>query len=194
MSREGSDAKARLFVGVKAEAAAVLQSVMARLGRLGDAVRVVRREQLHVTLKFLGDIDEALAPEFAERLSRSYAAAEAFDWTLRGIGAFPSPARPSVVWAGAEDGGRFVSLAEAAEEACESLGFAREARPFHPHVTLARVKFRPPPSLRELIAEEASTVFSPQRAEEVILFRSELGRGGSVYTPVHVVKLCEPSA
>lgn len=193
MSGGGSISSVRLFVGVTAEPGPALDEVMNALGRLGDAVRVVRREQLHVTLKFLGDADEPLVPEIAERLSRSYAAAKAFDWRLRGIGAFPSLARPSVVWAGAEDGGRFASLAEAAERSCEPLGFPREGRVFRPHVTVARIKFRPPPALKRLIETEAVVDFGPQRAKEVVLFRSELGRVGPVHTPVHVVLLSEPS-
>jgi len=193
MSSDGSNANARIFVGVKVTATADLDTVMAKLNGLGDSVRVVRREQLHVTLNFLGDTEESLIPVIVEGLKRACAGIGAFDWTLHGIGAFPSSRRPSVVWAGAEDGRCFASLAEAVQKAVEPLGFTRESRAFHPHVTVARVKFRPPPELKKLIDTEAETVFGPQCAEEVILFRSELGRRGPVYTPLGIVKLSETS-
>jgi 2'-5' RNA ligase len=179
----------RLFVGVKARSSPALAAGLERLSDMGKAVRPVREDQLHLTLKFLGDVEKSLVPAIAEGMTRAVASADAFDWALRGTGAFPSSARPSVIWAGADAGDRFASLAEQIESACEPLGFPRETRPFRAHVTLARVRFRPPPALAEWLHETADAEFGPQRAEEVVLFRSELGPGGSVYTPVHVVKL-----
>lgn len=178
-----------LFVGVKARTSPALAAVLTRLGGMGRAVRPVRDDQLHVTLKFLGDVEGALVPAIAERMTGIAATAAAFDWALRGAGAFPTVARPSVVWAGADAADRFASLAKGIESACEPLGFPREKRPFRPHVTLARIKFRPPPALGEWLRETAERDFGEQRAEEVVLFRSELSAGGSVYTPVHAVKL-----
>lgn len=179
----------RLFVGVKAQSGPAVASALARLGEMGNAVRPVRDDQLHVTLKFLGDVEEQLIPEIAEQTSRALEETSAFEWTLRGTGVFPSASRPSVVWAGTDASEPFTSLAEQIESACEPLGFPRESRPFRPHVTLARIKFRPPPELATWLRETAQTEFGPQRAEEVILFQSILAPRGSVYTPLHVVKL-----
>lgn len=179
----------RLFVGIKAQSGPAVASALARLGEMGKAVRPVREDQLHVTLKFLGDVDELLVPAIAEELSRALDGTPAFDWILRGTGAFPSASRPSVVWAGADAAAPFASLAEQIESACEPLGFPRERRPFHPHVTLARIKFRPPPELATWLRETSQIEFAPQRAEEVTLFQSNLAPGGSIYTPLHIVKL-----
>jgi 2'-5' RNA ligase len=179
----------RTFVGVKIDPTPGLRDVLRSLEEMGKAVRPVREDQLHVTLKFLADTNADIVPRLAEDLTRELAGTGAFDWNLRGTGAFPSPARPSVVWAGGDDNQRFRSLAERVERAAAVHGFAREARAFHPHVTLARIKFRPPFALGELLRETASQEFGRQRAAEVVLYRSELGRGGSVYMPLHVVTL-----
>lgn len=192
MTKAGKDASRtlRIFAAVTIRTSPSLRGVLSRLARMGKAVRAVRDDQLHVTLKFYGDAAKEVVPPLSEELTRTAAQATPFDWSLRGVGAFPSPARPSVVWAGAaDDDGRLSELAESIERFSERLGFSREARPFHPHVTLARVKFRPPPELGELLRESAEQEFGPQRAEEIILYRSELGPGGSVYTPLHVARL-----
>lgn len=179
----------RTFIGVKIDVTPGLRDVLRALGTMGKAVRPVREDQLHVTLKFLGDTAAGLVPSLAEDLTRELAGIGAFDWNLRGTGAFPSTARPSVVWAGSKDDAGLRSLAERVERAAAAHGFASGARAFHPHVTLARIKFRPPPALGESLRETASQEFGRQQATEVILYRSELGPGGSVYTPLHVVKL-----
>lgn len=179
----------RLFVGVRIRSSPAVRSLLARLGGLGNAVRPTREEQLHVTLKFLGDTADDVISPLKEGMTESLDGSAAFDWNLRGVGVFPTAARPSVVWIGADDAGPFASLAERIESAASQFGFPREGRKYHPHVTVARVKFRPPKELVELLRDSAEAEFGPQRAEEVVLFRSELGRGGSVYTPLHVVKM-----
>ena len=179
----------RLFVGVRIRSSPAVRSLLSRLGGMGNAVRPTREEQLHVTLKFLGDTAEDVVDPLRDAMTDVLDGSAAFDWNLRGVGAFPTAARPSVAWIGADDAGRFASLAERIESAASRFGFQREGRKYHPHVTVARVKFRPPQELAWLLRDSADAEFGPQRAEEVVLFRSDLGRGGSVYTPLHVVGL-----
>ena len=111
-------------------------------------MRPVRAQNLHVTLKFYGDIDEAQAAELAKGCDEIAARTSPFKWTISGTGAFPTIARPSVIWAGARDAEPLVQLANAVEHLSEQLGFARERRPFHPHVTVARIRCRPPDDLK----------------------------------------------
>ncbi|HEX6987765.1 MAG TPA: RNA 2',3'-cyclic phosphodiesterase [Planctomycetaceae bacterium] len=186
---DGPAGTIRAFAAVTIRTTPPLLTLLSKLGGMGKAVRAVRADQLHVTLKFFGDVDESLIPSMTAGLDRVAADGEPFGWSLRGTGAFPSPARPSVVWAGVEDAGRFAALAEGVERFSEALGFAREPKAFHPHVTLARVKFRPPPSLGDLLRETAGEEFGPQRAEGIVLYRSDLGPGGSAYTVLHVARL-----
>ena len=105
------------------------------------------------------------------------------------MGTFPGPSRPKVIWAAVEDGGRFAGLVSDIERFSEPMGFPREPRPFTPHVTLARVKFRPPGPLAELLRDAVATPFGSQRTDAIVLMRSELTPGGSRYSPLHVVRL-----
>ena len=168
---------------------ASLDRILSRLESMGKSIRPVRRDHLHVTLKFFGNVEQSAVAALCRSLDEVISAREAFNWSLFGTGAFPSPARPSVVWAGAVDQDGFADLAAEIESRGEALGFVREGRPFHAHVTLARIKFRPPDELAALLRETAEIDFGPQRAKEVVLFQSTLGRSGSTYTPLHVAKL-----
>lgn len=178
----------RLFVAAAIRTHPALDAVRARLNALGRAVRPVAASQLHLTLKFYGNVADEVIPELAERLDAVTADRKPFDWRLRGTGAFPTPQRPSVVWAAAEDAGRFTDLAHAIEQFSIAFGFPRERRPFTAHVTLARIKFRPPPELAELLQETRTHDFGPQRSEALILMQSERGPRGSIYTPLHTAR------
>jgi RNA 2',3'-cyclic 3'-phosphodiesterase len=183
------DEAIRVFAAVVARSTPALEALCARLRALGKAVRAVSADHLHVTLKFYGDVSRDAVPGLADTLERVASEVVPFDWSLCGTGAFPSAARRSVIWAGTKQTQQFAALADAIEAESEMLGFAREARRFHPHITLARVRFRPPAELGELLCETAAQEFGPQRAEEIVLFRSVLGSGGSVYSPLHVARL-----
>ncbi len=146
------------------------------------AVAWVAPANLHVTLKFLGQIDEARAPAVADALRSASARHRAFDLALRGLGAFPSPTRPRVLWAGLEDdAGALAALAAAIDACCGELGFPRETRPFAAHVTLGRV--REPtrrPQLGEALARPVD--FGRVAVARVSLMRSELSPRGARYS------------
>lgn len=100
----------------------------------------VRPEGLHLTLKFLGDVEDARVGDVAETLRRVAAGHLAVRVAVGGVGAFPSLARPRVVWAGVEATPRLELLQHDVEASCASLGFELEGRAFRPHVTLGRVR------------------------------------------------------
>ena len=93
----------RTFIAVHLHAGAALRAVLASLADMGPAVRPVAADGLHVTLKFLGDTDAALIPAVAGAIRECVAGQGPFELRLTGLGAFPHPGRPSVVWAGIED-------------------------------------------------------------------------------------------
>ena len=108
---------------------------------IGDGVRWVRPEGVHLTLKFLGDIDADSVPAISDGLDRCAASAAPFDLFLEGVGVFPNARRPRVVWIGL--GGALeplLALQHSIDRELEGLGFARERRPFTPHLTLGRVR------------------------------------------------------
>lgn len=118
---------------------AVPQGGAGRFWRRG--LSPVPPENLHVTVRFLGDVDEERLPEVLGALRTGVAAVPPGPAEVSGVGAFPTPARPRVVWCGVTDtAGTLTRLEGAARDALLPLGFPPEDRPYHPHVTLARVR------------------------------------------------------
>jgi len=111
---------------------------------------------------------------------------EPFDFEVAMLGTFPPRGAPRVVWAGIEDaGGGLTRLHKGLERGLQALGFEREKRAFHPHLTLGRVKERRGTErLRALIEHEAATRFGTQRVEGLVLLQSVLSPKGPTYTPL----------
>ena len=140
-----------------------------------------RREALHLTLHFIGDVPEAVARAYQRALSQ--VDVSAFDLRIQGVGQFPIDDRPRVIWAGLQNTAGLRALYEAVGQALESEGFIRERRRFHPHITLMR--FRKP--LRRGLASKwlaAHLDFhtEPIRVDDFVLFESELKPSGAEYT------------
>ena len=144
-----------------------------------------RPEKLHITLKFLGDVEPARVEALSGAAGRVVANLEPFELTIGGPGSFPPHGPPRVLWLGIVDAsGGLALMQRALETECAAAGFPRERRPFEPHLTLARV--RPPQAARELAAAHRETPFEPRRfkVSELVVMLSELGPGGSRYTPL----------
>jgi 2'-5' RNA ligase len=144
-----------------------------------------RPEKLHITLKFLGDIEQARVAVLSDAAARAVAGVEPFELTIDEPGSFPPHGQPRVLWLGIVDAtGKLAFMQSALETECAAVGFPRESRAFKPHLTLARM--RSPHGARELAAAHRETPFEPQRfkVSELIVMLSELGPGGSRYTPL----------
>jgi 2'-5' RNA ligase len=144
-----------------------------------------RPEGLHITLKFVGEVEAARA----EALSRAAeAAAEGFApfrLSIEESGTFPPRGAARVLWLGVKDAsGQLARLQRRLEQECDSAGFPREPRAFKPHLTLARL--RTPKDAHALSEAHRHTPFGPYHfgASELLVIRSELGPGGSRYTPL----------
>ncbi|MDH3261671.1 MAG: RNA 2',3'-cyclic phosphodiesterase [Acidimicrobiia bacterium] len=140
----------------------------------------------HLTLRFLGPCDDAAY----DRLLAGLAEAELggpFAITFGGLGAFPRPARATVLWLAIDGGaGRLEQLAARSEDAAQQAGFAPEDRPFHSHLTLSRI--RPHQDLRPLIEQVDSFPMSLP-VDRLIVYRSHLGRGGARYEELESFEL-----
>jgi 2'-5' RNA ligase len=154
----------------------------------GDGVRWVRPEALHVTLRFLGDIDPARAAPLARRARLEVARLGPFALRLGRAELFPTPRRPRVVALGLEPAAPLEALAAAVERAVVAEGFAPEERAFRAHLTLGRVRDRRFPSVAG--AKLAAAEFA---VEEAVLFRSELQPAGPRYTPLERIPLAGAS-
>jgi 2'-5' RNA ligase len=174
---------------LRAALGAVQQSLKQELGRLarGRDIRVqwVRPEAMHLTLKFLGDIDEARIDAIGTAVAQIAGAHDRMTIPVAGLGAFPDARAPRVLWAGLRDGGAVVRCAADLDEALGRLDFAREARPFSPHLTLARIKDGARDIGRALT--EAGVLAAPaaigtMTVHALALMRSDLRPSGSIYT------------
>jgi 2'-5' RNA ligase len=117
-----------------------MASVQSELRSPGADVRWEKPEKFHMTLKFLGETPEALIPRIIAALQETARSVTPFDIEYRDVGAFPSLTKPRVLWIGVGDGGPAVTaLQQGLEDDLARIGLAKEARPFHPHVTLGRV-------------------------------------------------------
>jgi 2'-5' RNA ligase len=186
----------RLFVGARvsvavANALAGCAETLARRARDagGDGprsdLRWVAPINYHVTLAFLGWTGLETIGRVCDALAAAAAGESRMTFRTSRLGAFPSLDHASVLWAGIEDGAGLTGLARSVGEAMAGLGFARDKRPFHPHVTLARLRF--PRAIREIVLPMAEQMFGDTRIDGMTLFESETKPTGSVYREVQKI-------
>jgi RNA 2',3'-cyclic 3'-phosphodiesterase len=191
---EGGRESWRVFCAV-ALPEGVRAAASAHVARLREAFPGVRAswerpEKMHLTLKFLGEIEVGRVEDLKAAAARAAESCRPFELTLSGAGAFPPHGPPRVLWLGIEDlSGDLARLHGRLEEECAAAGFARESRPFRPHLTLARP--REPRDARQLAATHREADFPPQTfsVSELLIIRSQLGPGGSRYTPISSLRL-----
>jgi 2'-5' RNA ligase len=155
------------------------------------AVKWVRPDGIHLTLKFLGDVADPQAPDLAAALGEAVHGARPIPLVVRGAGAFPDPERPRVFWAGVEPEPALELLQDRVERVFAPLGFPTEARAFRPHLTWGRTGRRARPHdvagaarvLPELHVEATAVV------DGVDLIESVLQDQGAVYHRVHRERL-----
>lgn len=171
----------RIFIAldIPAEIRAGLTSYMERARALAPEARWARVEGLHVTLKFIGHVDDAAVEKIKAALTPIKAAP--FEVKFAGVGFFPNPNAGRVFWAGVDGGDSLPKLASTIDAAMEKLGIARETKPYHPHLTLARTSSRPLRGLKPLL-EEPPPQFGTMTAREFFLYQSQPQKGGSKYT------------
>ncbi|MBI5302593.1 MAG: RNA 2',3'-cyclic phosphodiesterase [Chloroflexi bacterium] len=181
----------RTFIAIELDDATrrALGEAQARLkrDRAASYVRWVAPENVHVTLKFLGEVAAERVPELQNAAARACGGIAPFALTITGAGAFPNTRRPNNVWIGVEgDVAALERLAQRVEDACAALGYAREERPFTAHLTLGRVKRDASPSDRQFVGKmiEQAQVgkLGVLRVTCVSVMRSELRPGGSAYS------------
>jgi 2'-5' RNA ligase len=176
----------RLFVAleippaVRENLAALIKSLCA----VSPQTRWVRSENLHVTLKFIGEVPETKLASIRGALA-GVRSEQPVVLDFQGLGFFPNEKHPRVLWAGIEASPNLKTLAGDIDGATEKLGIPREQRPFSPHLTLARFEPpRMPETLRAAIQENAERDFGSLRTSQFHLIESKLKRSGAEYTTV----------
>jgi 2'-5' RNA ligase len=164
-----------------------------RAGPLGRVPRWVHLDNLHLTVRFLGDTPSDLVPDVAHAVLDAFTGLRAFDVELAGAGMFPGPRKPRALWLGIERGADGMgALADALHGPLEPLGWPRDERPYRPHLTVARLDASAP---AQGIAAAAALVAAATgwrtgfRADRVVLYRSHLGGGPPRHEPVVEVVL-----
>ena len=164
---------------------------IADLKSAGADVKWVETGNLHLTLKFLGEITKPQAAQLKEALMQTAAGLSSFTLRIEGIGAFPRTTSPRVIWLGVREGEKsLAALAERVEETCVGLGFKKGERPFSAHLTIGRVRSRErlAPLIKRLqLAEFCAT--EPAPVEKITLFQSLLSPKGSSYVSLAEIRL-----
>ncbi len=154
-------------------------------------VRWCSENQLHVTLKFLGEVRPEQLPQVCEAARTASAQVQPFVLRIKGLGGFPNPRSPRVLWCGVEDPtGSCRRWVELAEPLFDELGFPPEGRAFTPHITLGRS--RGPGGngiLRDILATAPPLETEPMTVERVVVFESHLLPTGARYNPLATLAL-----
>lgn len=166
----------RLFVGIE-----LPETVRLRLSMIGGPLpgaKWIEAEDMHITLRFAGDIGNDVATELADFLAEIDA--EPFQVRIADLGAFGGR-DPRVVWAGVEGGEPLAQLQRGVERACRSAGLEPEARAFHPHVTLARLRGTSADQVARFLGSRARLETEPFTVERFVLYSSKPRVGGGPY-------------
>jgi 2'-5' RNA ligase len=173
------------------------EAVMARLSTPAVSVKWVEPYQMHLTLRFLGEVEDTSIPEVCRVVTESVAGFVSFSARCGGVGAFPDPRRPRTIWMGVCEGqDQLCRLQGAIDDRLRASGYPKEGRRFHPHLTLGRVR-RGGRGLRELgarIEQEAATEGGLLPVRKVLVLSSELRPEGPVYSPLARVPLADPGS
>ncbi len=168
----------RLFVAI-----ALPEDLRTRLTRLQQGVpaaRWVDPDNLHLTLRFIGEADGGQARDLDAALTQ--VRATRFEVTLAGIGRFGQGRKARALWVGAAPAPELDRLQRRVEQAVRGAGFAPEGRKFKPHVTLARFKGDPGPRLHDYLAHHAAFRAESFEAREFVLYSSLLAQAGAIHT------------
>lgn len=173
----------RLFVGIRipGDIAEKICGLTAKLAKKVKEAKTVKPENLHITLKFLGEVEEEQLAGVGDVLGGAARNFKPFDITIGGVGGFPEGKKIRVLWVGADSGGRLRLLNREIENKIEALGFSPDRR-FKEHITIARFKTTPCLAVIDgLKASHIETIFGVMRADHIELIKSTLTSAGPVY-------------
>jgi 2'-5' RNA ligase len=182
----------RAFIGIAIDPETIkkISAAIAELTPRIDAVRWVAPTNFHVTLKFLGEVEETKLQLIAQALRRDLSPFPRFSINAKGLGVFPTARRPRILWVGLVGNG-LVALAAKVETALLPLGIAPEKRAFEPHLTVGR--WRQLSMVKKNLADELERwkdfEFGPSKVDEVILIQSVLKPEGATYKYLATVPL-----
>jgi len=174
----------RLFVAIRIDPNPKMEEVIENLGNF-PSTKTVRKENLHINLKFLGDVEEKQIEE-SKKILKELRDFKPFKVKLEGIGAFPSKEYIKVIWIGVKSS-KIEEIAEEIEIKYAERGFKKRKRNYVPHVTLARVKNKPKQDIKKVF-EKYDKKYKEIEVKEIELIESELTPKGPIYKTVEKIK------
>jgi 2'-5' RNA ligase len=184
----------RIFIAIEisAEARNEANSYLENLKKDFGDLRVgwERAEKLHLTLKFIGDVEESQLSKVIESVEKTAVKFEKFNISLEGTGVFPKPKNARILWIGFKDKGNYLlKIFEILEAELNKIGFAKESKRFHPHLTIARLK--EPEKARKLVEKHLNESFEEIEFEvsEITIYESQLLPTGSKYQKIKSIPL-----
>jgi 2'-5' RNA ligase len=184
----------RSFIAIDIPGAirASFDGIARKLGADSRGIRWVHAENIHLTLKFLGDVRDDVVPALKERIMLIGKHHLPFTVDIRGTGAFPNFRSPNVLWVGIVTSEKLEALFREIDISLSEIGFKKEDRGFSPHLTIGRVRDKRDidPVVKEL-ATYKDTFFGTIEVREILLMKSVLKPSGAEYSEVAVIKLGE---
>lgn len=182
----------RIFIAIELSESIrnALAQIQSHLKYAGADVKWVEKDNIHLTLKFLGEVTEEKIEKIKSALDQIASKTKPFEISLKDIGAFPKIDYPRVIWVGLDKSANESKiLAENIDEALSKIGFQKESRPFAAHLTIGRVRSpKNKDALKEKILSAANSqlpITNSQLISSIILFQSTLTPKGSIYTKLH---------
>lgn len=177
----------RSFIAVELpeEMSKRIYSIVSEASKAGGNIKWVEERNLHLTLKFLGNVPEEAIPTVSATIESVASSFEPFEFNVVGVGGFPNLTKPRVIWVGVSNTQHLLRLQRQIEEAMESLGFQREEKEFHPHITIGRVKSPHGISkVIEVLRKHEGEQLGKVEVKQITLMRSDLSPSGPTYTPI----------
>lgn len=184
-------ARLRVFVAVDIDKQirSAGEELIRKLSDITDGGRWTRPENLHLTMKFLGEVEDRELHDVCKVASQAVAETKRFPLVCQSLGVFPNRDNPTTLWMGVNDSNGILAMLQERLETmlCDKIGIPMERRPYQGHLTLGRIrskKGQPNEELTKLLDEMADEEFGILKVDELVVYSSELRREGPVYTVV----------
>jgi 2'-5' RNA ligase len=175
----------RLFIAIPLSKN--LKNRIIKMQKPVEGIKWQGRDQLHLTLRFLGEASSDRLSELSKQLGNIKQ--EPFSLNIKGTGVFPNLRSSQVIWAGVRKSKLLGDLYEAVEKQCQAVGFDAEKRPYKPHITLGRVKRAPGNDVRKLLKSSESEISSSEVVNGFNLYQSETLPEGAVHSIIEAYPL-----
>jgi len=180
----------RGFIAVEIKTTPEIIAFEKELTKTNADIKLVEPENIHITLKFLGDTDEQKIDAIEQAIKESVEGIPPFSITLKGTGVFPNQHYMKVLWIGMTETGSLETIARILDEKLSALGFKKENREFSPHLTIGRIRTaRNKEQLIKIIGQYTAKEFMTQQVETITLKKSDLTPKGPLYTTLRTVHL-----